>query len=139
MLEPYKGCGSGGMFAQSEKFVAAHGGKIGNIAIYGQERNHTTWRLAKVNVAVRGIDADIRWNADGSFHADAHKDLKADVTLANPPFNVSDWGGERLREDARWKYGMPPEGEHELRLAPAHRPPLGAAGNGGRSAARTRT
>lgn len=116
MLEPYKGriydpcCGSGGMFVQSEKFVESHGGRIGDIAIYGQEINHVTWRLAKMNLAVRGIDADIRWNSEGTFHKDEHPDLKADYILANPPFNVSDWGGERLREDKRWAYGVPPAG-----------------------------
>jgi type I restriction enzyme M protein len=114
MLEPYKGrvydpcCGSGGMFVQSEKFVESHGGRIGDIAIYGQESNYTTWRLAKMNLAVRGIDADIRWNNEGSFHKDELKDLRFDYILANPPFNVSDWGGERLREDARWNFGAPP-------------------------------
>jgi type I restriction enzyme M protein len=114
MLEPYKGrvydpcCGSGGMFVQSEKFVESHGGRIGDIAIYGQESNYTTWRLAKMNLAVRGIDADIRWNNEGSFLKDELKDLRFDYILANPPFNVSDWGGERLREDARWTYGAPP-------------------------------
>ncbi|MGF1500316.1 MAG: type I restriction-modification system subunit M [Paracoccaceae bacterium] len=116
MLEPYKGrvydpcCGSGGMFVQSEKFVEEHGGRIGDIAIYGQESNYTTWRLAKMNLAVRGIDADIRWNNEGSFHKDELQDLKADFILANPPFNISDWGGDRLREDARWKFGVPPVG-----------------------------
>lgn len=116
MLEPYKGrvydpcCGSGGMFVQSERFVEGHGGRIGDIAVYGQEINHVTWRLAKMNLAVRGIDADIRWNSEGTFHKDEHPDLKADYILANPPFNVSDWGGERLREDKRWGYGMPPAG-----------------------------
>jgi type I restriction enzyme M protein len=116
MLEPYKGrvydpcCGSGGMFVQSEKFVAEHGGRIGDIAIYGQESNYTTWRLAKMNLAVRGIDADIRWNNEGSFHKDELKDLRFDVILANPPFNASDWGGDRLREDARWVFGVPPVG-----------------------------
>src|SRR5271157_5690011 len=114
MLDPYKGrvydpcCGSGGMFVQSEKFVESHGGRIGDIAIYGQESNYTTWRLAKMNLAVRGIDADIRWNNEGSFHKDELKDKRFDFILANPPFNTSDWGGERLREDARWKYGVPP-------------------------------
>lgn len=114
MLEPFKGrvydpcCGSGGMFVQSERFVEEHGGRLGDIAIYGQESNYTTWRLAKMNLAVRGIDADIRWNNEGSFHKDELKDLKADYILANPPFNVSDWGGERLREDVRWIYGIPP-------------------------------
>ncbi|MCX8086710.1 MAG: type I restriction-modification system subunit M [Rhodocyclaceae bacterium] len=116
MLEPYRGrvydpcCGSGGMFVQSERFVEEHGGRIGDIAIYGQESNYTTWRLAKMNLAVRGIDADIRWNNEGSFHKDELPDLKADYILANPPFNVSDWGGERLREDVRWKFGVPPVG-----------------------------
>ena len=116
MLEPYQGrvydpcCGSGGMFVQSEKFVEEHGGRIGDIAIYGQESNYTTWRLAKMNLAVRGIDAEIRWNNDGSFHKDELKDLRFDYILANPPFNISDWGGDRLREDARWKYGVPPVG-----------------------------
>ncbi len=116
MLEPYKGrvydpcCGSGGMFVQSERFVEEHGGRIGDIAIYGQESNYTTWRLAKMNLAVRGIDADIRWNNEGSFHKDELPDLKADFILANPPFNVSDWGGERLADDRRWQYGAPPKG-----------------------------
>ncbi len=116
MLEPYQGriydpcCGSGGMFVQSEKFVESHGGRIGDIAIYGQESNYTTWRLAKMNMAVRGFDADIRWNSDGSFHKDELRDLRADFVLANPPFNISDWGGERLTQDARWTYGTPPAG-----------------------------
>jgi type I restriction enzyme M protein len=96
------------MFVQSEKFVESHGGRIGDIAIYGQESNYTTWRLCKMNLAVRGIDADIRWNNEGSFHKDELKDLRFDYILANPPFNISDWGGERLREDARWTYGAPP-------------------------------
>ncbi|WP_235433119.1 type I restriction-modification system subunit M [Pseudomonas frederiksbergensis] len=116
MIEPYKGrvydpcCGSGGMFVQSEKFVNEHGGRIGDIAIYGQESNYTTWRLCKMNLAVRGIDSDIRWNNDGSFHKDELRDLKADFILANPPFNISDWGGERLRDDVRWQFGVPPVG-----------------------------
>lgn len=116
MIEPYSGrvydpcCGSGGMFVQSEKFVHEHGGRIGDIAIYGQESNYTTWRLAKMNLAVRGIDSDIRWNNEGSFHKDELRDLKADYILANPPFNISDWGGDRLREDVRWKFGEPPVG-----------------------------
>ena len=114
MIEPYKGrifdpcCGSGGMFVQSEKFVEAHGGKIGDISIYGQESNDTTWRLCKMNLAIRGIDSDIQWNTQGSFHNDMHKDLKSDFILANPPFNDSDWGGDSLREDVRWKFGVPP-------------------------------
>ncbi len=137
MLEPYKGriydpcCGSGGMFVQSEKFVLAHGGRIGDIAIYGQEMNNTTWRLAKMNMAVRGIDADIRWNNEGSFHKDEHRDLKADFILANPPFNISDWGGERLREDVRWKFGAPPTGNANyawLQHIIHHLSPSGAAG-----------
>jgi len=98
------------MFVQSEKFVAEHGGRIGDIAIYGQESNYTTWRLAKMNLAVRGIDSDIKWNNEGSFHKDELRDLKADFILANPPFNISDWGGERLREDVRWAFGAPPVG-----------------------------
>ncbi|MBY0135172.1 class I SAM-dependent DNA methyltransferase [Paracoccus yeei] len=114
MIEPFKGrvydpcCGSGGMFVQSEKFVELHGGRIGDIAIYGQESNYTTWRLCKMNLAVRGIDADIKWNSEGTFHKNELRDLKADYILANPPFNISDWGGDRLREDVRWKYGPPP-------------------------------
>jgi type I restriction enzyme M protein len=117
MLEPYKGrvfdpcCGSGGMFVQSEKFVEEHQGKIDDISIYGQESNQTTWRLAKMNLAIRGIDSSqVRWNNEGSFLNDAHKDLKADFIIANPPFNVSDWSGELLRNDARWQYGTPPTG-----------------------------
>jgi type I restriction enzyme M protein len=98
------------MFVQSEKFVESHGGRLGDIAIYGQESNNTTWRLAKMNLAVRGIDADIRWNNEGSFHKDELRDLRFDYALANPPFNISDWGGDRLREDARWVYGVPPVG-----------------------------
>jgi len=137
MLEPYKGrvydpcCGSGGMFVQSEKFVEEHGGRIGDIAIYGQESNYTTWRLAMMNLAVRGIDSDIRWNNEGSFHKDELKDLKADFILANPPFNVSDWGGDRLREDVRWKYGIPPSGNANygwLQHIHHHLAPNGTAG-----------
>jgi len=116
MLAPYKGrvydpcCGSGGMFVQSEKFVEAHGGRLGDIAVYGQESNNTTWRLAKMNLALRGIDSNLGSEQANTFHRDLHKDLKADFVLANPPFNDSDWGGDRLREDARWKYGVPPAG-----------------------------
>ncbi len=112
MLAPYKGrvydpcCGSGGMFVNSEKFIEAHSGKLGDISIYGQESNYTTWRLAKMNLAIRGIDAQI---AQGdTFHADKHLDLKADYVLANPPFNDSDWRGELLKDDKRWVYGVPP-------------------------------
>jgi type I restriction enzyme M protein len=116
MLEPYKGrvfdpcCGSGGMFVQSEEFVRQHKGRIGDISVYGQESNQTTWRLCVMNLAIRHIEGNILWNNEGSFHNDAHKDLKADFVLANPPFNDSDWGGERRREDRRWKYGVPPAG-----------------------------
>lgn len=127
MLEPYEGrvfdpcCGSGGMFVQSEKFVEAHrdhyNGKSREIdklfervvSIYGQESNQTTWRLCKMNLAIRGIDStNVLWNSEGSFLNDAHPDLKADFVIANPPFNDSDWSGELLRSDGRWKYGVPP-------------------------------
>ena len=114
MLEPYGGrvydpaCGSGGMFVQSEKFVEEHSGRIGDIAIYGQELNETTWRLAKMNMAIRGIDADIR--RGDTFHDDKFPDLKADYIIANPPFNISDWGIEHLQDDIRWRYGLPPKG-----------------------------
>ena len=150
MLEPYKGriydpcCGSGGMFVQSEKFVEEHGGRIGDIAIYGQESNYTTWRLAKMNLAVRGIDADIRWNNEGSFHRDELPDLKADFILANPPFNISDWGGDRLREDKRWKFSVPPVGNANyawLQHIHHHLAPNGTAGvvlaNGSMSSAQS--
>ncbi len=117
MLEPYKGrvfdpcCGSGGMFVQSEKFVEEHQGRINDISIYGQESNQTTWRLCKMNLAIRGLDASqVRWNSEGSFLNDAHKDLKADYIIANPPFNDSDWSGDQLRGDGRWLYGTPPAG-----------------------------
>ena len=116
MLAPYNGrvldpCnGSGGMFVQSDNFVEAHGGRTGDISIYGQESNSTTWKLAKMNLAIRGIDGNLGPEHADSFHRDLHKDLRADYILANPPFNSSDWGGERLREDVRWKYGMPPAG-----------------------------
>ena len=116
MLAPYKGrvydpcCGSGGMFVQSESFAEAHGGRRGDISIYGQESNPTTWRLAKMNLAIRGIEANLGREPADSFHRDLHPDLKADYVLANPPFNDSDWGGDRLREDMRWKYGAPPAG-----------------------------
>ena len=117
MLEPYQGrvfdpcCGSGGMFVQSEKFVTGHQGRVNDISIYGQESNQTTWRLCKMNLAIRGIDSSqVKWNNEGSFLNDAHKDLKADFIIANPPFNVSDWGGDLLRKDGRWQYGVPPAG-----------------------------
>jgi len=117
MLEPYKGrvfdpcCGSGGMFVQSEKFVKKHQGKVKDLSIYGQESNQTTWRLAKMNLAIRNIESSqVKWNNEGSFLNDTHKDLKADYVIANPPFNDSDWSGDLLRKDGRWKHGIPPAG-----------------------------
>ncbi|TCW40968.1 type I restriction enzyme M protein [Laceyella sacchari] len=116
LIQPFKGriydpcCGSGGMFVQSQEFIKAHQGRIGDVAVYGQESNPTTWRLCKMNLAIRGIDNNLgEYHAD-TFHDDLHKNLKADYILANPPFNISDWGGERLTEDHRWKYGVPPAG-----------------------------
>jgi type I restriction enzyme M protein len=137
MIEPYQGrvydpcCGSGGMFVQSERFVEAHGGGRNDIAVYGQELNDTTWRLAKMNLAIRGIESDLgpRWG--DSFHEDLHPDLKADFILANPPFNISDWGGDQLREDARWKYRAPPVGNANyawLQLMASKLAPRGTAG-----------
>lgn len=117
MIEPYHGrvydpcCGSGGMFVMSEKFVEKHRGRLDDISIFGQESNETTYRLCRMNLAIRGIDgSNIRWNNEGSFLNDAHKDLKADFILANPPFNDSDWSGELMKDDARWQYGIPPAG-----------------------------
>ncbi len=116
MIEPFGGrvydpcCGSSGMFVQSEEFIRQHGGRIGDISIYGQESNPTTWRLAKMNLAIRSIEANLGPENADSFHRDLHPDLKADFILANPPFNMSDWGGERLGDDVRWKYGVPPVG-----------------------------
>ncbi len=114
MLSPYSGrvydpcCGSGGMFVQSEKFIEEHGGKIGDISVNGQESNHTPWRLAKMNLAIRGIDGNLGKEHADSFHRDLHADLKADYVLANPPFNDSDWRGDLLKDDKRWKFGTPP-------------------------------
>jgi len=115
MIEPYKGrvfdpaCGSGGMFIMSEKFVENHKGNINDISIYGQESNQTTYRLCRMNLAIRGIDgSQVKWNTEGSFLNDLHKDLKADFVLANPPFNDSDWSGQLLQNDPRWQYGTPP-------------------------------
>jgi type I restriction enzyme M protein len=116
MIEPYEGrvfdpcCGSGGMFVQSERFVEAHGGSKRNISIFGQESNPTTWRLAHMNLAIRGIEANLGDQPADSFVRDLHPDLKADYILANPPFNVSDWSGQMLRDDVRWKFGVPPVG-----------------------------
>ena len=135
MLEPYKGrvydpcCGSGGMFVQSEKFVEEHQGLVDNISIYGQESNSTTWKLAKMNLAIRGIEGNIVLG--DTFHYDLHKDLKADFIIANPPFNISDWGGEHLREDIRWKFGVPPVGNANFAWAQHmihHLAPHGVAG-----------
>jgi type I restriction enzyme M protein len=135
MLAPYRGrvydpcCGSGGMFVQSERFIEAHAGRIGDISIYGQESNYTTWRLAKMNLAIRGIDAQI---AHGdTFHNDRHPDLKADYVLANPPFNDSDWRGDLLRDDRRWAYGVPPAGNANFAWVQhfiSHLAPTGVAG-----------
>lgn len=114
MIQPYKGriydpcCGSGGMFVQSQEFIKAHQGKIGDVSVYGQESNPTTWRLCKMNLAIRGIDNNLGEHHADTFHNDLHKSLRADYILANPPFNISDWGGNRLTEDVRWKYGIPP-------------------------------
>jgi type I restriction enzyme M protein len=116
MLEPYKGrvydpcCGSGGMFVQSADFVKAHGGNRNDISVYGQEFTTATWRLAKMNLAIRGIEANLGDRADDSFHRDLHPDLRADFVIANPPFNVSDWYTDALRDDPRWKHGTPPPG-----------------------------
>lgn len=137
VLEPYKGriydpcCGSGGMFVQSEKFVEAHGGRLTDLSIYGQESNFTTWRLCKMNLAIRGIEGNIGPHQADTFHSDVHKDLKADYILANPPFNVSDWGGERLKEDVRWRFGTPPAGNANyawLQHMVHHLAPTGYAG-----------
>ncbi|OKH33807.1 DNA methyltransferase [[Phormidium ambiguum] IAM M-71] len=138
MLEPYNGrvfdpcCGSGGMFVQSEKFVANHQGRLDDISIYGQESNETTFKLCKMNLAIRGIDSsNIKWNNEGSFLNDAHPDLKADFILANPPFNDSDWSGELLRTDGRWKYGTPPTGNANFAWVQHfiyHLAPTGSAG-----------
>lgn len=135
MLEPYKGriydgcCGSGGMFVQSEKFIEAHGGKKTDISIYGQESNPTTYKLCQMNLAIRGIEGKI--GLGDTFHADRHKDLKADFILANPPFNISDWGGESLQDSSLWQYGVPPAGNANyawLQLFISKLSPSGTAG-----------
>jgi type I restriction enzyme M protein len=116
LLEPYQGrvydpcCGSGGMFVQSVKFIDAHGGRRDAVTVYGQESNATTWRMARMNMAIRGIEAKLGDQHGDTFHRDQHPDLRADYILANPPFNISNWGGERLVEDVRWRYGTPPAG-----------------------------
>ena len=142
MIEPYRGrvydpcCGSSGMFVQSVEFIRHHANSNGNggkakadISIYGQESNYTTWRLAKMNLALRGIDGQIKHG--DTFHNDRHPDLKADFILANPPFNISDWGGERLRDDKRWQYGVPPAGNANFAWVQHivyHLAPAGVAG-----------
>ena len=138
ILEPYNGrvfdpcCGSGGMFVQSEKFVQNHQGRLDNLSIYGQESNETTYKLCRMNLALRGIDgSNIKWNPEGSFLNDAHKDLKADFVIANPPFNDSDWGGDLLQNDGRWQYGKPPQGSANFAWVQHflyHLSPTGSAG-----------
>lgn len=137
VLAPHQGrvydpaCGSGGMFVQSEKFIEAHGGKLDDISIYGQEANPTTWRLVAMNLAIRGFAADLGKEPADTFHRDQHPDLKADYVLANPPFNISDWGGERLLEDRRWAFGAPPAGNANyawLQHILHHLSPRGQAG-----------
>lgn len=137
MIEPFRGriydpcCGSGGMFIQSEKFVEEHQGKLTDLAIYGQELNSTTWKLCQMNLAIRGLEGHIGQEHADTFHNDLHKNIKADYILANPPFNISDWGGEQLKDDVRWAYGIPPAGnanyawlEHMI----YHLSPSGTAG-----------
>lgn len=137
VLAPHEGrvydpcCGSGGMFVQSEKFIASHGGKADDISIYGQEANPTTWRLVAMNLAIRGLAADLGKEPADTFHRDQHPDLRADYVLANPPFNISDWGGERLADDRRWAYGVPPAGNANyawLQHILHHLSPRGQAG-----------
>jgi type I restriction enzyme M protein len=137
MLEPYQGrvydpcCGSGGMFVQSVKFIAAHGGRRNAVTVYGQESNATTWRMARMNMAIRGIEAKLGAQHGDTFHRDLHPDLRADFVLANPPFNISNWGGERLTADVRWKYGTPPAGNANfawLQHIVHHLAPTGTAG-----------
>src|SRR5574337_217461 len=137
ILGPHQGkvydpcCGSGGMFVQSEKFVESHGGRFGDLSIYGQEANPTTWRLVAMNLAIRGMDFNLGKEPADTFHRDQHPDLRADYVLANPPFNISDWGGERLAEDKRWVHGTPPAGNANyawLQHILAHLAPRGQAG-----------
>jgi type I restriction enzyme M protein len=138
ILQPYHGrvfdpcCGSGGMFVQSEKFIKAHQGRLDDLSIYGQESNETTYKLCRMNLAIRGIDGtNIKWNPEGSLLNDAHKDLKADFVIANPPFNDSDWSGDLLRNDGRWQFGIPPEGNANFAWVQHfiyHLSPTGSAG-----------
>jgi type I restriction enzyme M protein len=137
MIEPTRGrvydpcCGTGGFFVQSEKFIEAHQGTRADIAIYGQERNHTTFGLARMNLAIRGIFANIRWNPEGTLVRDAFPDERFDYILANPPFNISDWSGEMLREDARWRFGAPPAGNANFAWIQHIHARLSATGIGG--------
>jgi hypothetical protein len=137
MLEPYQGrvydpaMGSGGFFVQSERFIEEHGGKLGNLSVYGQESNPTTWRLAAMNMAIRGIDFNFGKEPANSFTSDQHPDLRADYVMANPPFNISEWWDAKLEGDPRWRYGTPPKGQRELRLDPAHAPSPRPAGQHG--------
>lgn len=137
VLAPHHGqvydpcCGSGGMFVQSEKFIEAHGGKLGDVSIYGQEANPTTWRLAAMNLAIRGIDFNLGKEPADTFVRDQHKDLRADFVLANPPFNISDWWHGSLEGDPRWVYGTPPQGNANyawLQHMLHHLKPTGRAG-----------
>lgn len=137
MLRPYNGrvfdpcCGSGGMFVQAEHFVESHGGSRNDISVFGQESNPTTWRLAKMNLAIRGIEANLGPEWADSFHDDQHPDLRADFIMANPPFNISSWGGERLADDPRWAYGTPPPSNANyawLQTMLAHLSPTGTMG-----------
>ena len=137
MIEPLRGtvydpcCGTGGFYIMSEKFLRAHSGRIGDIAIYGQERNPETFRLAQMNLAIRSIAGELRWNAEGTLLKDAFPDRRFDYILANPPFNISDWSGELLRSDARWTFGVPPVGNANfawLQHIYAHLTPEGCAG-----------
>ena len=137
MLEPYKGrvydpcCGSGGMFVQSLKFTEAYNGQRKQLTVYGQESNRTTWRMAAMNLAIRGIEANLGKKHGDTFHEDLHPDLRADFILANPPLNISQWGGERLENDVRWKYGTPPTGNANFAWVQHfihHLAPTGTAG-----------
>ena len=137
LLEPYQGrvydpcCGSGGMFVQSIKFIDAHDGRRDAVTVYGQESNATTWRMARMNMAIRGIEAKLGKQHGDTFHRDQHPDLRADFVMANPPFNISNWGGERLTDDVRWKYGTPPAGNANfawLQHIVHHLAPTGTAG-----------
>ncbi|MEG2740465.1 class I SAM-dependent DNA methyltransferase [Clostridium sp.] len=137
MIEPYRGriydpaCGSGGMFIQSEKFVEEHQGSLQDLSIYGQELNSTTWKLCRMNLVIRGLDGNIGPQHGDTFHNDFHKMLKADYVLANPPFNIKDWGGSSLVDDIRWKFGVPPEGNANyawLQHIVHHLAPNGCAG-----------